>query len=116
MTGCRLTAGYFLGCALALQLAKNWLEQNAEFVATQYDASYVEAKNLLKGIKDSPNSFCSEAEIARFRELVFGSDYLKDAGRIRGGKIECSATEGRLTHPPWAIQKTIHPVGRLDRV
>ncbi len=99
MAVCGLVAGYFLGCVLALQLAKNWLVQNAELVATQDDASFVEAKNLLAGIKDSPNSFCSETEIGRFRESVFRSEYLKDLGRIRGGKIECSATEGRLARP-----------------
>src|SRR5579863_9992059 len=82
MAGCGLVAGYFLGCALALQLAKEWLVRNAELVATQYDASFVEAKDLLTGIKDPSNSFCSETEIARFRELVFRSDYLKDVGRI----------------------------------
>lgn len=99
MAVCGLIAGYFLGCALALQLAKNWLVQNAALVATQNDASFVEAKDLLAGIKDSANSFCSETEIARFRELVFRSDYLKDLGRMRGGKIECSATAGRLARP-----------------
>jgi sensor c-di-GMP phosphodiesterase-like protein len=54
---------------------------------------------LLIGLKDSPSLFCTEAEIAHFRELVFRSDYLKDVDRIRGGKIECSATEGRLARP-----------------
>lgn len=99
MAVCGLVAGYFLGCALAIQLAKNWLDQNAELVAVQDDASFAEARNLLAGLKGSPSSFCSEAEIAHFRELVFRSDYLKDVGRIRGGKIECSATEGRLARP-----------------
>lgn len=99
MTVCGLVAGYFLGCALALQLAKSWLVQNAELAATQDDASFIEAKTVLTGIKDSPNSFCSESEIARFRELLFLSEYLKDLGRIRGGRIECSAIEGRLTRP-----------------
>ena len=99
MAACGLVAGYFLGCALALQLAKNWLDQNAELVAVQDDASFSEGRNLLAGLKESPSSFCSESEIAHFRELVFRSDYLKDVGRIRGGKIECSATEGRLARP-----------------
>jgi len=99
MAACGLVAGYFLGCALAIQLAKNWLDQNAELVAAQDDASFAEGRNLLAGLKGSPSSFCSEAEIAHFRELVFRSDYLKDVGRIRGGKIECSATEGRLARP-----------------
>jgi sensor c-di-GMP phosphodiesterase-like protein len=46
-------------------------------------------------LKESPYPSCSDAEIAYFRELVFRSEYLKDAGRILGGKIVCSATAGR---------------------
>ncbi|HUX45720.1 MAG TPA: EAL domain-containing protein [Terracidiphilus sp.] len=94
-----LVAGYFLGRALAIQLAANCLNQNTALVAAQDDASFLEARKVLAGIQDRPSSFCSEAEIAHFRELVFRSDYLKDVGRIRGGKIDCSATEGGLARP-----------------
>ena len=43
----------------------------------------------------SPFSFCSDAEIGYFRKLVFQSRYLKEAGRMHGGKIDCSTTMGR---------------------
>jgi sensor c-di-GMP phosphodiesterase-like protein len=92
ITACGTVAGYFLGCALAVQLAENWLDQYSRVTVEQGDASFTEARSLLTVLKDSPYFFCSEAEIAYFRELVFRSEYLKDAGRIRGGKIECSAT------------------------
>ena len=95
-----MAIGYFLGCALALQMAGLSLDQYSKLIAVQQDASSKEARDLLGILKKSPYPFCSDAEIAHFRELVFRSEYLKDAGRIRDGKIECSATAG---HPAHAI-------------
>ena len=46
-------------------------------------------------LKASPYPYCSEAEIGYFRGLVFRSDYVKDAGRMHDGNIDCSATMGR---------------------
>ncbi len=97
LAACGLVGGYVLGCALALQLADNWLNQYAKLASAQSDASYAEARGLLGVMKDSPYPFCSEGEVAYFRELVFRSEYLKDAGRIHGGRIDCSATAGHVT-------------------
>jgi sensor c-di-GMP phosphodiesterase-like protein len=94
LAACGLVAGYLLGHVLALQLAERWLEQYSQLTTMQSDASFVEGRSLLGVLQDSHYSFCSEAEIAYFRELVFRSEYLKDAGRIHGGRIECSATAG----------------------
>jgi sensor c-di-GMP phosphodiesterase-like protein len=99
MTACGIAAGYLLGCVLAVLLAENWLNQYSKLIEVQDDASYVEARNLLDVMKNSTHPFCSDAEIAYFRELVFRSIYLKDAGRIHAGKIDCSATAGRPTWP-----------------
>ena len=95
-----MAIGYFLGCVLALQVGENWLDQYSKLIAVQEDASSKEAHDLLGVLKKSPYPFCSDAEISYFRELVFRSEYLKDAGRIREGNIECSATAG---HPARAI-------------
>jgi sensor c-di-GMP phosphodiesterase-like protein len=96
MATCGMAIGYFLGCALALELAGISLDQYSKLIAVQEDASSKEARDVLGLLKKSPYPFCSETEIAYFRELVFRSEYLKDAGRIHGGNIECSATAG---HP-----------------
>ena len=97
MAACGLVSGYLLGRVLALQLAENGLDQYAKLTVVRDDASYLEARSLLSVLKDSPYPFCSDAEIAYFRELVFRSEYLRDAGRIQGGKIDCSTTAGHLT-------------------
>ena len=100
LTACGIVAGYLLGCVLAVLLAENWLNQYSKLIEVQDDASFVEARSLLDVMKSSKYPFCSDAEMAYFRELVFRSIYVKDAGRIHSGKIDCSATVGR---PMWPI-------------
>jgi sensor c-di-GMP phosphodiesterase-like protein len=92
-----MAAGCLLGYALAIYLAESWLDDYSNLVAVQQDAASEEAMKVLGEIKASPQSFCSEAELGYFRELVFRSTYLKDAGHIHGGKIDCSATADRPT-------------------
>lgn len=92
-------AGLLLGCALAIPLAENRLKTYMERVAVQDDASLTEARTLLDTLGHSANPACSESDLSNLRDLVFGSDYLKDAGRIRGGRVECSATAGRPERP-----------------
>jgi sensor c-di-GMP phosphodiesterase-like protein len=94
-----IAVGYMLGRALALDVAQYNLDQYAKLMVAHEDASSVEARGLLGTLKESPYTSCSDGEIAYFRELVFRSEYLKDAGRILGGKIACSATAGRPMRP-----------------
>jgi sensor c-di-GMP phosphodiesterase-like protein len=90
-----MAAGCLLGYAIAIYLAESWLDEYSTLVAQQQDAASEEATKALASIKASPHPACSDAELAYFRELVFRSTYLKDAGRIHGGKIDCSATADR---------------------
>ncbi len=104
LVACGLVTGYLLGRALVLQQATNWLNQYLDLTAAQDDASFTEASSVLDVLKVSPYSFCSDAEIAYLRGLVFRSEYLKDAGRIRGKKIDCSATAGHLKQSTWPFK------------
>lgn len=88
-----------LGCVVAIPLAENRLRMYMERVAVQDDASLTEARTLLDTLGHSATPACSDTDLNKLRDLVFGSDYLKDAGRIRGGKVECSATAGRAGRP-----------------
>ena len=90
-----MAAGCLLGYALGIFLAEAKLDEYATVVAVQQDASYDEALKVLASMKASPHPTCSDAELSYFRELVFRSIYLKDAGRIHGGRIDCSATADR---------------------
>jgi len=91
--------GFWLGCGLAIPLAEDQLHKYMERAAAQRAASLDEARTLLDSLQHSANPPCSDAELGLFRDLIFRSDYLKDAGRIHGGRIECSATAGRPLHP-----------------
>lgn len=102
--------GYLLGCEIALTQARIRLDSYARLMATKENASLAEAHSVLNAMQDSRNPYCSDAEIAQFRELIFRSQYLKDAGRIRGGRIDCSAALGR----PARSIGTFKPEFRLD--
>ncbi|MGH9589453.1 MAG: EAL domain-containing protein [Terracidiphilus sp.] len=95
-----MAVGCLLGCALALVEAGNSLKHSAEAAAARQNAALADARSALQAMEESRSGFCSDAEIAGFRLLVFRSEYLKDAGRIRSGRIECSAMSG---HPARAI-------------
>ena len=90
-----LAAGCLLGYAAAVFLAENWLDEYSRLVTQQQDAASEEAMKVLASIKASPHPSCSDSELSFFRELVFRSTYIKDAGRIHAGKIDCSATTDR---------------------
>jgi sensor c-di-GMP phosphodiesterase-like protein len=86
--------GLLLGCVLAIPLAENHLKTYMERVAAQDDASLKEARAVLGTMQHSADPACTEAELSSLRELVFRSNYLKAAGRIQRGRIECSTTSG----------------------
>jgi sensor c-di-GMP phosphodiesterase-like protein len=96
---CGMAAGFLLGRYLTLRRAEIKLKQFATLTMTEADASSRESRAVLADMNASPYPFCSDAEIAYFRSLLFQSEYLKEAGRMRGGKIDCSATLGRLPQP-----------------
>jgi sensor c-di-GMP phosphodiesterase-like protein len=91
--------GFLLGCAIAIPLAESHLKTYMERVAVQDDASLTDARALLETMQHSASPACSEAELSNLRDLVLHSDYLKDAGRIQRGRVECSASAGRPARP-----------------
>ncbi len=91
--------GFMLGCVLAIPLAEVHLKKYLERLTVQENASVKEAHDLLNAMQHSAYAPCSDAELNYFREIVFRSEYLKDAGRIRAGRIECSATAGHPSRP-----------------
>jgi sensor c-di-GMP phosphodiesterase-like protein len=87
--------GFLLGRMLAAQQAETRLQQYASRIMADGEASTGELRTVLAAVGASPHSYCSDAEIGYFRALIFESEYLKDAGRMRDGKILCSAALGR---------------------
>jgi sensor c-di-GMP phosphodiesterase-like protein len=97
---CGIVAGDLLGSAVTLRLTESRLRQQAAQAIADSEVSSQESRTLLATMNASPYPYCSDAEIAYFRKLVFASEYLHEAGRMRNGIIDCSATLGRLATPP----------------
>ncbi len=96
---CGMVVSSLITTALALKLAQYRLRQDATQLIAAHTAFRDEAYTLLTAMNASPYPFCSDAEIAWFRKLVFNAEYYRDAGRIRDGKIVCSAALGRDNLP-----------------
>ncbi|MGA2652386.1 MAG: EAL domain-containing protein [Terracidiphilus sp.] len=92
---CGALAGYLMGVALTLRHAESKLDQYALRIRQEAETSAAEARSILVLFNASPYAYCSDEEIARFRKLIFQSEYLKDGGRMRDGRIDCSTTLGR---------------------
>jgi sensor c-di-GMP phosphodiesterase-like protein len=91
---CGIAAGCLLGGGLALWQAFHWLESYSQTATTRNNSALAEARRVLHDMVIMPG-FCSDTEIVGFRAMVFRSEYVKDAGRMQGGMIVCSATSGR---------------------
>jgi len=92
-------AGYLTGRTLTLRQAEGKLIQDAMQLVAQGDAFSDESRAMLATLNASSYPLCSDEEIAYFRKLLFRSRYLRDAGRMRGGTILCSATMSRADLP-----------------
>ena len=92
-------AGYQLGRAIALHYAQVGLDSYGWRFLTEVMRARNEAQAQLAAMNGSPYAFCSDDQIAWFRKLIFQSEYLKDGGGMRDGRIYCSATLGRQEPP-----------------
>jgi sensor c-di-GMP phosphodiesterase-like protein len=91
-------AGSLTNEAITLRLAETRLDQYASRLLTDGESSSSELRTVLTAVSAAPDSFCSGGQIAYFRKLIFESEYTKDVGRMRDGKIACSATLGHAPH------------------
>ena len=89
------SAGYFLGRQLVIWQSLVSLAHYSGLALVQSNASFGEARKALEVLKVPASAACADQEIGTLRDMVFRSVHLKDAGRIRGDKIQCSATAGR---------------------
>jgi sensor c-di-GMP phosphodiesterase-like protein len=94
---CGALAGYWWGRDFTLRHMLDRLDQYAERVRAEGESSTAEARAVLDTLNASADPYCSDAEIAHFRKLIYDSEYLKDGGRIRNGRIDCTAMLGRVT-------------------
>jgi sensor c-di-GMP phosphodiesterase-like protein len=99
------SSGYMLGRVLTLNQTEFRLAHGAASFTDVEATSIRESRSVLSQLNSSPYAFCSDAEIGYFRGLIFQSEFLKDAGRIRDGRVQCSTSLGRDI----AQQEQLHP-------
>ena len=88
-------AGYCVGREIALRLTARALSHDAARAIADSVAFSRDAHAVLDAMNASRASFCSEADMQSILGLVYHSHFLKEAGRVRDGKIACSTTLGR---------------------
>ena len=98
---CGTLVGYWLARTIAVRTTESRLDQYAGRIMADEEATSVESRTALAAVRASRYPMCSNAEVDYFRTLVLASGHLKDAGRMRNGKVECSAALGRPTQPSW---------------
>jgi len=96
---CGSAGGYLLGRVHTRNMAEARLAGNAAKLEGMLDSFLLESNSLLSTLNTSSYSPCSKAEIAWFRNLIYHSTYLRDAGRMRSGQFECSAEFGKENLP-----------------
>jgi sensor c-di-GMP phosphodiesterase-like protein len=92
---CGALAGYRIGREIALRQTEGRLSLEATAAISASAAFSRDAHTVLDAMNASRAPFCSEADMESILGLVYRSHFLKEAGRIRDGKIACSTTLGR---------------------
>ena len=100
--------GYLTARAVALSLAEIRLERYATRLMEDGEAASSELRTVLAALSASPYKFCSAQEISYFRALIFESEYTKDVGRMRNGRIACSASLGIPRIPAMVPDPVFH--------
>lgn len=88
-------AGYWLGRILTLKQCEARLEQHATRIIDEGEHATKESRNVLAAMGASHYAMCSDAEINYFSNLIYESQYLKAAGRMHNGQIQCTTALGR---------------------
>jgi sensor c-di-GMP phosphodiesterase-like protein len=94
-----LLGGYLLGRMATISLTQHRLEAQVDQAAREADHYLAESQLVLAALRGSPYPPCDVRELTYFRALLFESKHLKDAGRMTGDKIACSAALGTLESP-----------------
>ena len=97
--GLATVVGYWVARLVAVRMSESRLDRYAGRILAEDDSLNGDVRKLLGAVEASPFRVCSDAEIGYLRRLILASETLKDAGRMRNGRIECSAALGRGTAP-----------------
>ncbi len=111
---CGILAGWLVGRLIVLKLTERRLLQVAVRASMQTDSRLKEATSVLAAMQATSSEPCSPSELTYFRALIFDARYLKDAGRMSGGTIACSASLARPSLPMAPAEPDITVAGSTN--
>ena len=86
-----MAGGFVLFRMVTLRLAMVELDHHAWRYMLRAEESSKASEHFLKSMAAAGLPACSDAEIAYMHHLLFQSEFLKDGGRMSGGRVECDA-------------------------
>jgi len=89
-------SGFWLGRITLLRSANTGLSSYATDLIHHAEEYSRELGDIRKAFNPSPYPYCSPQEIAAMQSMTFRSLQIKEIGRVRDGKFDCSAFLGRL--------------------
>lgn len=95
---CGVLAGSYWAREITAWQAEIQLDRYADRLIDDGEMSSAELRTVLAAMGAAQSGFCSSQELRYFQALIFESEYVRDAGRMRNGKIECSVALGRTPH------------------
>ena len=98
-TAIGVSAGFLLARVIVLRVAESRLVDQATRGLAAADDYGADVRNALAAMNASPYPYCSDFELTYFRHILFSSRYLREGGRMSGGRIDCSTTLGRNELP-----------------
>ena len=94
-----LLAGFMVGRTLLFHMAKSKLSEDVELWLKAAVTQTAEVHGILALMNGRPQPYCSNDDLNVIRDFVLHAHFLKDAGRIRGNAIACSAMRGSVGLP-----------------
>jgi sensor c-di-GMP phosphodiesterase-like protein len=94
-----LLAGYTVGRLSILYATRARMADYSEQLMEHDEEIAAEIDTILIRANNSPAPACSDADIVLLRQLTFAARFIKDAGRLDGSVLRCTATAGVLKEP-----------------
>jgi sensor c-di-GMP phosphodiesterase-like protein len=104
-----MAGGFLLFRIVTIRLAIIELDRHAWRYMLRAEESSKASERFLTSMAAAGLPACSDAEITYMHHLLFQSEFLKDGGRMSGGRVECDAL-----FRPWELsQRVFKPDFRL---
>ncbi len=84
-----MASGYLIWRAVTLKLAVNELDHHSFRYMLRAEDSSASSERFLKAMAASQFMPCSNDELVFMHHLLIQSEYLRDGGRMSGGRVQC---------------------------